>query len=352
MDCSCNFLVIRLSSIGDIVHALPAVAALGEMFPDPDIHWAVEAHLACLLAGNPFVRRVIKFDTLGWRKSPACASTLEGVARSVVELREVRYEAVIDFQGLFKSALIAWLSRSRERWGFAENWLREPAAGVFYTQRVAPRGRRHVIEMNLALAERLGARRVESRSWQFPLPQSDADDRYVTQQLQSLGCKDFIVISPGGGWPSKRWAPENYAELIRTLGAVLPGKILLTGSPEEESLNREILRRAETSRASYFPSTLLQLIALLRRAQLFLGGDTGPMHLAAAVRVPIVALMGTEDRLNTPERNGPFSLEDVIVTNRDGVADLQARGGRGFLPGISVESVVAATRERLARAHG
>src|SRR5712692_2593646 len=160
-----RFLVIRLSSIGDIVHSLPAVAALGTTYPEAEICWAIETRYAALLGGNPFVRRLLEFDTLGWRKRLASASTLEEVARSLVELRRFSFDAAIDFQGLIKSALIAWLSRSRDRVGFSAYWLREPAAGVFYTERVAARGRKHVVEENLALVERLGARRPAPGQW-------------------------------------------------------------------------------------------------------------------------------------------------------------------------------------------
>ncbi len=346
-----HFLVIRLSSIGDIVHALPAVAALGETFPRAEIHWAIEPRHSALLVGNPFVHSVMKFDTPGWRKRLWSAGTLEDLGRCLLELREVPFDAAIDFQGLLKSGLIAWLSRSRERVGFAEQWLREPAAGVFYTERVAPRGRKHVIEMNLALVERLGARRLGRAEWKFPLPCTAADDRYVEEQLRSLCANEFLVINPGGGWRSKRWSPENYALLIRRLEAEFSWMVLLTGSPDEEGMIRAILERAGAARASYFPSTIVQLIALARRAKLFVGGDTGPVHLAGAVGTPIVAIFGARDPVNTPERNGPFSADDVTVTSPTPAGDPLGADDSEFLPGVSVESVLGAVRKRLARAY-
>src|SRR5712692_6672925 len=295
-----RFLVVRLSSIGDIVHTLPAVAALGEAFPQAEICWAVEACHACLLEGNPFVHRVVKLDTLGWRRNFKFSETVEEVARSLIALREVSFQAAIDFQGLYKSALIAWLSRSRERVGFAENYLREPGVGVFYTEHVTPRACQHVVEMCLALVERLGARRLTPAQWKFPLPRSASDDRYIDQQLALLDAPEFIVLNPGGGWKRKCWAPENYAELIRRLKTELPCKFLFTGSPGEEDLIRAILQAARAERAKYIPSTLIQLIAVARRARLFGGGDTGPTHLAAAVGTPLVAIYDASDPLNTP----------------------------------------------------
>jgi heptosyltransferase I len=353
-----RFLVIRLSSIGDIVHALPAVAALGETFPRAEIYWAVETRYASLLEGNPFVHQVIKLNTIGWRRKFVPAETPEDIARSILALREVCFDAAIDFQGLFKSGLIAWLSRSQARVGFAENWLREPAAGVYYSERVTPRGRRHVIELNMALVERLGARPPAPDRWQFPLPRVEANNRAIDQRLESLGAEEFIVISPGAGWKSKCWPPEHYAELIRRLARELQWKVLLTGSSEERDLIRGILERAESEKAYYIPSTLPQLIPLARRAKLFMGGDTGPVHMAAAVGRPVVAIFGTEDPLNTPERNGPFSANDIIVTppetdHRRGARN-HSRGAEddSYLRGISVDSVLAAIRQRLARAYG
>lgn len=343
-----RFLVIRLSSLGDIVHALPAVAAVGEASPQAEIHWVVETRHAALLAGNPFVHRLVKLDTLGWRKKLTSVQTLRSLAQGVAALREVEFDAAIDFQGLYKSALIAWLSRARERLGFAEYWLREPAAGLLYTERVSPHGCEHVIQMNLALVERLVGRARAPTRWQFPLPRTEADERYVEQQLAALGSREFIVINPGGGWTSKCWAPENYAELIRRLENEFSGDILLTGSPEEETLIRDIIQNSRSRRAKRFAATIVQFIALVRRAKLFLSGDTGPLHVAAAVATPVVAIYGPTD----PVRNGPFSPADIALWNRGPIDYTRRTPKASYLPGISVESVLAAIHERLARAYG
>ena len=347
-----RFLVIRLSSIGDIVHALPAVAALGDGFPGAEIHWAIEKRHAPLLNGNPYVRRVIKLDTLNWRKELLSPRTLEQIVGTGMALREVTFDAAIDFQGLIKSAFLARISRSRQRLGFAEYWLREPLAGIFYSDRISPRGRGHVIEMNLRLVERLGVAPVSPDRWKFPLPRDEADDRDVESRLTSLDAREFIVLSPGGGWKSKCWAPENYADLIRRLEKEIPEKILLTGSPEEEPLIHDILRGAGSPRASYFPSTILQLIALARRARLFAGGDTGPVHLAEAAGAPVVEIFRAGEPVNTPERNGPFRAQDIAVANRNGAPRRLRSKDSDYLRDVSVESVLAAIRERLMRAHG
>jgi ADP-heptose:LPS heptosyltransferase len=202
--------------------------------------------------------------------------------------------------------------------------------------------------MNMALAENAGAAPVSRAEWKFPLPQNEADTRHIEQQLAGAATQRFMVINPGGGWKSKCWAPENYSELLRRLQDEFAGDFLLTGSPDEEPLIQRVVEGSSVPRARYLPSTITQFIALVRRAALFLGGDTGPLHLAAAVGTPIVAIYGPTN----PERNGPFSLLDITLWNR-GPIDYTRRGkSAGYIEGITMESVLAAIRERLSRAHG
>jgi len=339
-----RFLMVRLSSIGDIVHALPAAAALAETYPQAQVDWVVEKRHAMLLDGNPHLHQVVTLDTLGWRRLLTSSATWREIRGGVSDLRRTFYDAAFDFQGLWKSAVVAWLSRSRERIGFARRWMREPGAGVLYTQRVAPREGVHVVQENLALVERLGAR---AQRWQFPLPHNVEDDAYVERKLADLDSPDFVMMNPGGGWRSKCWSPEDYAALIRHLTGVLDDQILLTGSPSEEALIAGILQDAGVPRARYFPASLVQFIALARRARLFIGGDTGPLHLAAAVGTPIVGIYGP----TCPVRNGPFAPDDIALSNRGPITYTRRGGKSAYIHGISVESVVAAVEKRLAGVH-
>lgn len=354
-----RFLVIRLSSIGDIVNTLPAVAALGQAFPQSEITWAVEKRFAGLLQGNPYVYRTIELDTLGWRKRMASIATLRTVARASGELRHGGFDVAVDFQGLIKSALIARLSGAPERLGLAEPWLKERLACTFYTDRAKAHGCHHVIEENLALVGRVAdrleggvaaaaIRSLGPAEWQFALPRRLDDELRVEEQLNELRARDFIIVNPGGGWITKRWAPESYAELIRRLEPEVPWHFLLTGSAEEEPMMRQIIGWTGSRRATLFGSNLMEFIALARRARLFIGGDTGPLHLAAAVRTPIVAIYGPTD----PARNGPFSPADVALSNRGPIDHSRRVANATYLPGISVDAVVEAVRERLRRLHG
>jgi lipopolysaccharide heptosyltransferase I len=348
-----RILVIRLSSVGDIVHALPAVSALGRALPEAQIDWAIEPRYASLLGQSAFVHEVVEVDTLGWGRRLLSAATIEEIVRTALQLRRHAYDLAIDFQGLVKSAAVAWISGSPERIGLSEHWLKEPPAAVCYTQRINARNAVHVIQESIALVDyvisRMGAASgplnwlYEPASWTFPLPHSAEDERYVTEQLEAKRIREFIIVSPGGGWKAKRWDPDNYAELVRRLSAESRHHLLLTGSAEEELIIRGILDRAGPKRSAYLPSTLLQFIALARKASLFVGGDTGPMHLAAAVGTPIVAIYGPTH----PLRNGPFSKDDIAISNLGPINHTRRGTDTGYLQGITVDSVVAAVHRRL-----
>ncbi len=339
-----KYLVIRLSSIGDIVHTLPAVSALGETFPDSEITWLVESHYATILEGNPYVHRVVEIDTLGWRKRLASPETARQIVHCLRRLREDLFDAVIDFQGLVKTGLLARLCRARGRVGFARPWLKEAAAGVFYNRRVSATGRKHAIEEAFALVEHLGAQRGP---WRFPLPCRDQDDEYVDRTLCRTAAKDFILINPGGGWRAKRWPPALYSDLIGRLDSECSLEMILSGSSGEEEEIQAIIRNSGSSRARYFPTSLLQFAALARRGKLFIGGDTGPLHVAAALNVPIVALYGPTD----PARNGPFSSADIVLSTRQPVNHTRRAKDPNYLKGISVDDAVRAVHARLARAN-
>jgi heptosyltransferase I len=353
-----RILVIRLSSIGDIVHALPAVAALKQSLPEAAIAWAVEKRYAELLHGNPSVQSVIRLDTLGWRARWRASGILSEVLRGLNAVRAFRADLTIDFQGLVKSAALGRLSGAPRRMGFGGQWLRESAARVFYSENVEARGRHHVVEENLALAEQAGAQPVAREHWQFPLPVSAEAANRVEERLTRLGIQRFLVINPGGGWMNKRWAPQQYAQLVGKLDRDQECAVLITGSPAEEPTIRDILERAQARRTTYFASTVAEYIALVRRASLFVGGDTGPLHLAAAVGTPIVAIYGPTN----PARNGPFAPADIAIWNQEPSGGTRsgmpsqthwhARQAKNsaYLEGVSVEAVRAAIEQRLAAA--
>lgn len=342
-----RFLLIRLGSMGDIVHALPAAASLRAAFPEARVDWLVEARWQDLLALNPDLTNVIPVDTLAWRRAPMRARTWRSLAGLRRTLREARYDAALDFQGLYKSAVLARLSGAARRIGFAQEFAKEPGAARFYTERVRPPGNTHVIEMNLALAQAAGARETTPR---FPLPVRPEDESAVDTLLSTHRLRDFFVLSPGGGWGSKCWPLERYTMLHNVLARERGWRTVVNAGPGEEPLVREFMDRARVSQPVHFPLTLRQLVALLKRARLLVSGDTGPLHLAAALGTPVVGLYGPTD----PVRNGPCGRRAVVVHHRE-QATITYKHEDETSPAmlaITVEEVVAAVHRCLEAAGG
>jgi heptosyltransferase-1 len=309
-----RLLIVRLGSMGDIIHALPAATLLRRAFPTATLGWMIEERWAELLcardtprlgmrcSGRPLLDAVHAVNTLAWRMAPFSDETWKEAAAAWREVRAARYELAMDFQGTVRTALMA-------RWTGAEMFAgferpREHAAGVFYTFPVEAGGM-HVIEQNAALAAAIAGVPAEVPKIEFPL--DPAAEEFCERRLQQLGARQFAILNPGAGWEGKQWPPERYGEVARGLRALGPRSLINYG-PGEESLARAVEAASEGA-ATGLSCSVGQLIAFTRRAQLFIGGDTGPMHLAAALRVPVAALFGP----TSPARNGPFGTRSVVL---------------------------------------
>ena len=300
-----NILIIKLGAIGDVVCTLPALAALRRGLPGSRIAWAVgRGGAAQILRDNPSLDELIELDLRSWRRDFA------GARAAVAGLRAGRFDVALDFQGLLKSGLIAWLSGAPRRIGFAPGALREPASALMLTERVAADDRAHVIGKNLRLAAHLGC--CVNGAYEFPVGLAPADERFAAEQLARFG-GGFAILNPGGGWPTKLWPAEAFAEIADRLWEAYGLGSAITWGPGEEPLAQQVAAGARSGAAVPLGSTLKQLFALARRAALFVGGDTGPLHLAAAAGTPVVGIYGPSASL----RNGPFSPEDVVVERRD-----------------------------------
>ncbi|MBI4465804.1 MAG: lipopolysaccharide heptosyltransferase I [Acidobacteria bacterium] len=303
-----RILLVRLGSMGDIVHALPVAATLRAASPDARLDWLVEARWQELLEGNPDISNVIPVDTFAWRRGLLRPGTWAGASELVRGLRGIGYDVALDLQGLYKSALLARLSGARERLGFEKRFLKESGAARFYTRRVEPPEKSHVVEMNLALAQAAGAKPWRLR---FPLPAQAQDDAGVAALLQKNQVREFFVLSPGGGWGSKCWPVERYAQLHNALARQRGWRSVANAGPGEEHLVSQLLVQARVTPPVHFPLRLGQLVALVRRARLLVSGDTGPLHLAAALGTPCVGLYGPTD----PARNGPYGPGRAVVVH-------------------------------------
>jgi heptosyltransferase I len=329
-----NFLLVRLGSMGDVIHALPAAAALRDTFPDSRIDWLIDRRWARLLDGNPDLSNRISLN----RRS------LGGVTNTIRTLHSARYSCAIDFQALYKSALLAFSSGAVRRVGFQSSYAREGLASLFYTDCLNPRGA-HKVDHNLTLVEFAGARRSRPR---FPITVHPQDDAEVARELSAREVGKFFVLNPGGGWRSKCWPAERYGELHRKLAEHYGGRGVVAFGPGEEGLARQVTDAAGNPAPIPIPLGLGPLMALLHRASFLVAADTGPLHLASALGAPVVGLFGPTD----PARNGPYDAgkgRAVIVRNPQFSETTYRRGdsiSRSMLS-ITVDQVFQATRRLL-----
>lgn len=329
-------LIVRLSAIGDVVHTLPALAALHDH--GWATAWLVEPLARPLLEGNPALDEVVQ--------APAArAFTFAAARRALRSARETRADVALEFQGLWKSAGWARLSGARRVVGWAGPWRREPASAWLVGERVAAAPEAgHVIDKNLALLRALGIEAVGRR--EFPLPAMAAELSEVARRLDAMDAREFAILNPGGGWQSKLWPAERFGALARGLRE-RGLQSLVTWGPGEEALADRVVASSDGAALRAFRTTLREYVALARRARLVVAADTGPMHLAAAVRTPVVALFGPTD----PVRNGPFSPVDVVVRRTPPCAPCHRRVCAvhdGVMEQITADEVLAAVSRRLA----
>jgi lipopolysaccharide heptosyltransferase I len=302
-------LVIRLGSLGDLVHAVPAVAALREAYPDAQIDWLVERAHAALLAQVPAISRVIVLK----------GRSLGGWLATRAELRAQRYDVAIDLQGLIKSAALARLSGAARVLGFDTKALREPAARWFYTEQVNVGEGRHVIHKNRALVERVidDRRSGDLKSPDHPITRSPDDFALrpspALDSLRASGVSEFALLNPGAAWPNKRWPAESFAAVARWIHQTYGWTPVVLWGPGEEAIADAIVAGASGVAVRAPQTTFNDLLSLARASKLFVSGDTGPLHLACAMGAPVVALFGP----TTERRNGPWDDRDVSISRYD-----------------------------------
>ncbi|SRR5579883_804377 len=291
---SVRILVVRLGALGDIVHTLPAVASLKRSYPASVLSWIVEPQWAALFESNPFVDRVLILRR----------GALSGLFESWRELRSSRYDFAVDFQGLLKSALVASAARPERIYGFHQNQVRERLAALFYSNKMASRSL-HKVDQNLELAAAAGAANAIHA---FPLPPGRAEGE--------LPAGDFVLASPLAGWRAKQWPLEYYRSLAGLLRRELGMPLVLDGPASVLA----VLRSAPDAVAH--ASGLPGLIYATRRAAAVVGVDSGPLHIAAALGKPGVAIYGPTD----PARNGPYGDSLRVLRCPDAVTSYK-RGG-------------------------
>jgi len=348
-----RILMVRLGSMGDIIHSLPAVALLRGALPNAEIGWVIEERWAELLTSRtaasvvprspeqPLVDVVHTVDTRAWRNSLFARATIHQILSFRRNLRVQHYDIAIDLQSAVKSAVVAQVAAAPVRLGF-ERPIESPASLV-YTRRAEARGR-HIAEQNLSLAAAAlppGTPLPSLAEFEFPLPCDPEHEHWAEAERRRFGT--FAIINPGAGWGAKCWPAERYAAVA---GALKRHGItsLVNYGPGEEELAQAVVRAAPGA-AEPLSCGVGQLIALTRRARLLVGGDTGPTHLAAALGVPVVAIYGPTD----PARNGPIGSRAIVLRHESSVTSHSRRAdAEAGLLQITADEAIAAARLLLA----
>jgi len=347
-------LVVRLSAMGDVIHGIPAIAALRRERPNLQIGWLVEERWAELLCAHPLenlqprseLKPLVDWVHISnfkqWRKGLLSGGTWRHMHTAMREVRAMNYDIALDLQGAIRSALAARLSGAKTRVGPAEP--REGPARLFYTRSVVTQGT-HVIEHALSLASVVAG---EDLSYEPPaFPQDPATESWADRFHSSIGWKPIAIVNPGAGWGAKCWPVESYGAVAKALSDSGMAVVVNYG-PEEETLAQRV-RHSSGGTAHPIKCSVGELIALTRRASLFIGGDTGPMHLAAALGVPVVALFGPTQ----PERNGPYATRAIMLRSPESIDNsshthLPDEG----LQSIEPQQVIAAADELMREQNG
>lgn len=307
-----KILIVKLSSIGDVIHALPALAAIREHLPAAEIGWAVEARSAGILRDNPMIDHLIELDTRSLRGGKVIEEIALDAGKQLKGLRKYSFDIALDMQGLLKSAVIAKLSKAPVRYGFSKENLREPASRFFLTDTVKITSRTHIIRKNLKLAGDALEIPVPSENFQFPIGTNE-EERREADEIASRAGGDFAILNPAGGWVTKLWHAEKYGQLADRIweenGLV---SVVATGPGELDLANR-VLAASRSGKVILAQPSLKGFYELAKRARIYIGGDTGPTHIAVAAKAPIVGIFGPTEWW----RNGSPDPNDICVERTD-----------------------------------
>ena len=347
-----SILIVKLSAIGDVVQTLPMAEALRKQFPTAQIDWLVEEEASDLLFGHPALNRVLVSRRKYWLKQLQKKGQRRGMIKEIMkfwrDLRSIKYDWVIDNHGLFKSGLMVLLSRGKRKIGF------QPSAGIaeegnylFTKERYKPLSiEKHAVERYLDLIRQLGVK-INKPVLKFPVAEEFREK--VKTKLNQIGLPlaPLVVIHPLAKWPTKQWPKENFARLADNL-INLGAAVVFTGSPEDEGGIEKIceLMNHHTQVLNLAGQTpLRELAALFSLANLVIATDTGPMHLAAAVQIPLIVLFGP----TAPWRTGPYGNGHVIIRRAIPCSPCFKKTCPTVrcMEGISVEEVLAAAKNKL-----
>jgi len=342
-----NILIVKLSAVGDVVHTLPALAGLRKRYPRAHITWVIEETAADLIASHPSLDRVIVFYRKQWIEAFRGGRFREAgreIRSFLKTLRDRPYEMVIDFHGLFKSAAVVGLSGGRRKLGYDS--LQE-LSGLFYNEKIPENMEKHAVDRYLDFLTYLGA---VSDVPEFLIPVARENIDHVARLLRESGIEPdtdpFVAINPVALWDTKLWDPGKFAELSSRIIRELNMPVVLTGSVKEQPYLHDIQMRLTRPAVNLAGQTSLKdLACLYRLAALVVTTDSGPMHIAAAVKTPVVALFGPTD----PARTGPYGEGHTVIRHALSCSPcfLKQCDSRQCMEAIRVDDVFAAVKKKL-----
>jgi heptosyltransferase I len=342
-----KILFVKLSSIGDIVHTLPALAAVKNALPNAEISWVVEKSSAEILRGNSLINNLIEVDTRSLRGGKIIENILLDASKQVRELRKFSFDIALDFQGLLKSATIAKLSKAKRTYGFSKQNLREPASRFLLTKTIETPKQIHIIRKNLTLAEKALNIAVPSENFEFPIF-TDETHRAEAEKIISKTGENFAILNPAGGWLTKLWHTEKFGQLADKLWEENGLISVVSTAPNEVDLAQKVLQNSKSGKVFPVQASLKGFYELAKRARIYVGGDTGPTHLAVAANAPVVGIFGPTEWW----RNGSPNPKDICVERNDinCRVDCHRRTCSNWIcMDISVETVSGAVQKRLER---
>jgi heptosyltransferase-1 len=334
-------LILRTSALGDVVHCLPVAAALRRAHPEARIGWVVEEPFAPLVASHPAVDEVIPVALRRWRRLASAGTSLREIAALRARLRAFAADVALDLMGNHKAGALALLSGARRRVGARPADRREPSSGWWISERVPVVGL-HAVDRAFSLAAALGG----GGGGVQPATDDFAGARLLRgQDPPALSPAGYVLLQPGAAWGNKRWPPAWWGDLAAGLAADGRRVYVLAG-PGEEALAGAVATASGGAAEAVAPGGLTALAAWLRGARLLVGGDTGPLHLAHALGVPVLALHGPTD----PARNGPYGAPDQAMFHLLPCSFCHRRFGeaKACLLALTPPHVLARTRALLA----
>lgn len=328
-----KILIVKPSSLGDIVHSLPLLNAIKDRFPKAEIHWVVSKGLEDLLIGNPMVKKVWIINKDMWKRLSQITSSIQEIRILLRSLRMERYDIVIDLQGLLRSGIITGATGCPVRIGFQE--ARE-GSKFFYTFKIVGGKNIHAVDRYLKIAEFLGC---DSKEKCFPFPLSfNSELKIENLKLDT----DYAIIAPGARWKTKRWLPERFGKLA----SLLPIKTVIIGARGEKGIAKDVVKYSRGKSISLIGMTdIRSLIKLIRGARFIISNDSGPMHIASALNIPVFAIFGPTD----PARTGPYGRGHTIIRQELSCSPCFKKRCNGIecMKSLSVEKVYAIIKEKM-----